>query len=350
MLQSVRFSDNTLFLLDQRALPSKEVWLECTKWEEVRDAIKTLAVRGAPAIGIAAAYAMVLAFSDKSLRNHRGERLEVAASGLVGARPTAVNLAWAVNRMLERAQATRFESYEALLEEANLVFSEDLQMCLSIGAAGLPLIPPNATVMTHCNAGAIATAGYGTALGVIRAAHDAGLNIRVLACETRPLLQGARLTAWELMHDRIPVTLLTDNMAGHAMKTEKVDAVIVGADRIALNGDTANKIGTYALSVLAQHHGIPFYVAAPTSTIDGGTSHGDAILIEQRSAAEVVFAGGQRIAPDGVKVYNPAFDVTPAENITAIVTNAGILYPPYENKISALTKPRANRAKEADRC
>ena len=352
MLSPVRFESGELILLDQRKLPGRVEWVSCSRWQEVREAIRSLVVRGAPAIGVAAAYGMALAA--------RAGALEQALFGLRSARPTAINLSWAVDRAAARARtcasdapqadvgavgipATRARAeslYEALVREADEIAREDLEMCHAIGRAGLALIPQGATVMTHCNAGALATVGYGTALGIIRAAHDAGRGIRVIACETRPVLQGARLTTWELMADGIPVTLITDNMAAHVMVKYDVAAVIVGADRIAADGDVANKIGTYGLSILAKHHGVPFYVAAPVSTVDVDTPSGDAIRIEERDASEVRKIGDTWVAPERVPVYNPAFDVTPHQNISAMVLDAGIIFPPYAGPLRALASTR----------
>ncbi|MGZ5446074.1 MAG: S-methyl-5-thioribose-1-phosphate isomerase [Thermoanaerobaculia bacterium] len=308
---------HVLSLLDQRLLPREETWIDCRTASEVADAIRTMVVRGAPAIGVAAAYGMAMA-----ARN--GEDLEEAARVLKAARPTAVNLAWAVDRML------RLGCHVA---EAEAIHREDVEANMRMGRFGAELLGQRTTVLTHCNAGALATAGYGTALGVIRAAIEGGKHVAVFADETRPYLQGARLTAWELQRDGIDVTLITDNMAGHFFQQGTFDAVIVGADRIAANGDTANKIGTYTVAVLAQAHGVPFYVAAPLSTIDPRCASGQAIPIEERSAEEVVEICGSRVAPEGIHVRHPAFDVTPARLITAIITDRGVLRPPYEEAI-----------------
>jgi methylthioribose-1-phosphate isomerase len=312
-----------LSLLDQRLLPREEIWIECPSAADVAEAIRTMVVRGAPAIGVAAAFGMALAAQ-------RGDDLQKAADELRSARPTAVNLAWAVDRML----ATKGD----LVAEAERMFTEDVEGNMRLGRYGAELLGEQATVLTHCNAGALATAGYGTALGVIRAAVEAGKRISVFADETRPYLQGARLTAWELQRDHIDTTLITDNMSGFFFKQGAFDAVIVGADRIAANGDTANKIGTYTLAVLAHAHDVPFYIAAPVSTIDPHTSNGDAIPIEERSAEEVTDIFGARMAPEGIHVRHPAFDVTPARLITAIITERGILRPPYEEAIRNVFK------------
>ena len=307
-------------LLDQRLLPAEERWLELASADEVADAIRDLAVRGAPAIGVAAAYALAV----EARRGAGPDRLRECAERLVRARPTAVNLAWAVRRMSGRFGLGAAE----LLAEAHAIRDEDEAACRRIGALGAPLLPRGASVLTHCNAGALATAGYGTALGVVRAAVEAGNPVQVLADETRPFLQGARLTAWELQRDGIPVTLITDGMAGWLMASGEIACVLVGADRIAANGDVANKIGTYGLAVLAAHHGLPFYVAAPWSTVDLATPAGSDIPIEERGDDEVVTFAGRRIAPAGVSARYPAFDVTPAHLVTAIVTERGVVRRP----------------------
>jgi methylthioribose-1-phosphate isomerase len=325
-----------LRLLDQRLLPAREVWLSLTKAPEIALAIRDMAVRGAPAIGVAAAYGA--AFSLRSgAPAPAAERFETARRLLAATRPTAVNLFAALERMAGRfarecaERDARIE--EALVFEADAIAAEDIEACRRIGRFGQQLLPPDATVLTHCNAGALATAGYGTALGVVRSAVESGKTIRVLADETRPYLQGARLTAWELANDRIPVELLTDGMAGHYLSRGGIAAVIVGADRIARNGDTANKIGTYALAVLAKENGVPFYVAAPTTTVDLACPDGAAIPIEERASAEAAVVGGARIAPEGVAYRHPAFDVTPARYISAIVTDRGVCRPPYAESL-----------------
>jgi len=315
-------------LLDQRLLPGEERWLALGEVDEVVEAIRTLAVRGAPAIGVAAGYALACA----ARRGATPAALRAAAERLVGARPTAVNLAWAVRRMaafFDRGAA-------ALLAEAHAIRDEDEAACRRIGALGAELLPSAARILTHCNAGALATAGYGTALGVVRSAFEQGKGQMVFAGETRPFLQGARLTAWELQRDGIPVTLLTDGMAGWLMQRGEIGCAVVGADRIAANGDVANKIGTYALAVLARHHGLPFYVAAPWSTVDLATARGEDIPIEERPSDEVVMIGGRRIAPVGVTARYPAFDVTPAALITAIVTERGVVRAPHARGLAAL--------------
>jgi methylthioribose-1-phosphate isomerase len=317
-------------LLDQRALPEEERWLSLSSAQEVVEAIKTLAVRGAPAIGVAAAYALAC----DARRGASGDELRATAQRLVAARPTAVNLAWAVGRMSRLFE----EAPAVVLREAHAIRDEDESACRRIGALGAALIPPQARILTHCNAGALATAGYGTALGVVRAAFEADKGVSVYADETRPFFQGARLTAWELHRDGIPVTVLTDGMAGWLMHRGEIACVVVGADRIAATGDVANKIGTYALAVLAQHHRIPFYVAAPWSTVDLATPDGEAIPIEERESDEVTIISGRRIAPHGVAARYPAFDVTPAALVTAIITERGVAERPYPEALEALAR------------
>jgi methylthioribose-1-phosphate isomerase len=316
----IRLEDGELVLLDQRRLPAERVENRYPEWRPVVGAIQTMVVRGAPAIGVAAAYAIAVA-----ARGGRAEAL-AACDGLAAARPTAVNLGWAVARMrAEIESAPDDELVDRLDAASGALHRLEVERCEAIGRHGAELLPPGARVLTHCNTGALATGGYGTALGVIRAAFERDPQVTVWVDETRPLLQGARLTAWELEQEAIPATLITDSMAAWLMRRGEVDAVITGADRIARNGDAANKIGTYGLSVLARAHGVPFYVAAPTSTIDAALAAGDAIPIEHRDPQEVRGAS----APAGVPVYNPAFDVTPADNITALVTEAGVHRPPY---------------------
>jgi methylthioribose-1-phosphate isomerase len=338
VIRPIQWHDNKLLLIDQTQLPEAEAYVECASWEETARAIREMVVRGAPAIGIAAAYGMVLAAT--ALPEAAGDwrsQMRTIAQALERTRPTAVNLAWALERMLRCANAakTLSEAQRRLHLEAEAIEAEDFEMNLRIGRFGAELVPPNASVLTICNTGALATGGHGTALGIIRSAHEAGKGIRVLVCETRPRLQGARLTAWELLQDGIPFELITDNMAGFLMRTGRVTCVAAGADRIAQNGDTANKIGTYSLAVLAHHHGLPFYIAAPTSTVDLSLPDGAAIPIEFRDPEEVTHLGSTRIAAAGAPALNPAFDITPAELITAIVTEAGILTAPYA---PALTK------------
>jgi methylthioribose-1-phosphate isomerase len=322
--------ERTVKILDQRKLPAEVIYDEYDDYRDIIEAIKTLAIRGAPAIGIAGAFALaVAAGADVNTDVNRLKKVlfDIAAE-IKAARPTAVNLAWGVDRALKAAQEYNGEDREDLrrriFDEATAILREDEQLCLAIGRNGEKLLKDGDTVLTHCHAGALATGGTGTALAVIYAARDAGKNIKVYADETRPLLQGARLTSWELMQEGIDVTLICDNMAGLVMKQGKINAVIVGTDRIAANGDVANKIGTYSVAVLAKEHGIPFYVAAPYSTIDENTPTGDDIPIEERSPDEVTSWGGIRTAPEGVKVYSPAFDITPAELVTAYITDKGI--------------------------
>jgi methylthioribose-1-phosphate isomerase len=327
----------SLKLLDQRLLPAREVWQTLTYPPEVALAIRDLAVRGAPAIGVAAAYGA--AFSMRSgATTPPAERFETARRLLAATRPTAANLFAALGRMSRRFREVEESSAEeiekALIAEADAIAAEDLEACRRIGAYGADLLA-GGLVLTHCNAGGLATAGYGTALGVIRGAVEAGKAVRVLACETRPFLQGARLTAWELARDGIPVEIITDSMGGHFLSGGEVRAVVVGADRIAANGDTANKIGTYSLAVLAKENGVPFYVAAPTTTIDLNCRDGSAIPIEERSSAEVLSFGGQSIAPPGVVARYVAFDVTPARYISAIVTDRGVCRPPFGQSLGA---------------
>lgn len=331
-MRPVYFEDEALKLIDQTLLPTREVIRSYTDYRDVCDAIVTMVVRGAPAIGVTAGYAVALAAREFAGRPDFAERVQQACDELRGTRPTAVNLFWAVDRQeacLKAALNAGQDACAALRAEADAICAEDIAMCRAMGRAGAALLHPGDTVLTHCNAGALATADYGTALGVIRAACEAGKQISVYADETRPLLQGARLTAYELHKDGIPVTLITDNMAGWMMHQGKIDAVIVGADRITRNGDVANKIGTYSVSVLARAHGIPFYVAAPTSTIDFEMMTGDDIVIEERDPSEVGHFAGVQTAPDGVRFENPAFDVTPHQNVSAIITEKGVLYPPY---------------------
>jgi methylthioribose-1-phosphate isomerase len=317
-LVALRWNDDHLLLLDQRVLPGREEWLTLRTWEEVRDAIRDMAVRGAPAIGVAAAYGMALGAQTGSNRAS-------AHQGLWESRPTAVNLFWALERMARVAEWTK----EAILAEARLIEAEDLAMNQAIGEHGASLVPENAQVLTICNTGSLATAGHGTALGIVRTAFAQGKVKHVWSCETRPRQQGLRLTAYELMHDGIPFHSIADSAAASLMRAGDVDFVVAGADRIAANGDSANKIGTYMLAVLAKHHGIPFVIAAPSSTLDPKLPDGSHIPIEERSADELTHADGVGIGPAGVPVYNPAFDVTPGELITAIVTEQGVHRPPY---------------------
>jgi methylthioribose-1-phosphate isomerase len=343
VVPTVAFEDETVVLIDQRRLPGEEVYLRCRDHHEVAVAIRDMAVRGAPAIGVTAALGVALGVRRQPAE---GAALQAAFDAicdeLAATRPTAVNLFWAIERMRGRfardAAAGGSVLRDGLLEEAQAILDEDVASCRRMGDLGAPLFPENARVLTHCNAGALATAGYGTALGVIRSAARLGRIQKVYADETRPYLQGARLTAWELMQDQIPTTLIADNMAGHLMARGEIDAVIVGADRIAANGDVANKIGTYSVAVLAKENGIPFYVAAPTSTFDLATATGDGIPIEERPAEEVTHHAGRRLAPEGVSVRNPAFDVTPHRYVTAIVCERGVARAPYGPSLRAMVE------------
>ncbi len=335
--------DGHLDMLDQRLLPAEETWLEMSTYEEVADGIRNMVIRGAPAIGIAAAYGVALAARKLAGEVGRGEfadKLQVVYEHLSQTRPTAVNLFWALERMErcvdEAGDLTAEALVTRLFEEAEAIFSEDRANNLRMGRLGADLLPEGARVLTHCNTGGLATGGYGTALGIIRAAHAEGKLEKVWVDETRPYLQGARLTTWECIQDGVPCTLVTDSMAGHLMQSGEVDAVIVGTDRVVANGDVANKIGTYSLAVLCKHHGIPFYVAAPVSTIDFETPSGDGIVIEQRSAREVTHVGDHAIAPEGVDVAHPAFDVTPNPLVTAIVTEDGVVEAPYRESLQTL--------------
>ena len=343
-MDTMRWLDGELHLLDQTKLPGAAEYICCNDYNIVAEAIKRLSVRGAPAIGAAAAYGLVLGAMGLEAGNTSEfiAGVERVAGDLAATRPTAVNLTWALNRVLDRVKnslpAEPEELLKIMLNEAHTIFNEDFEGNLAMGKYALELIPQGARILTHCNAGALATAGYGTALGVIRAAREAGKNISVYADETRPLLQGARLTAWEMVQEGIPVTLITDNMAGYLMARGMVDLVVVGADRIAANGDAANKIGTYGVAVLAKEHGIPFYVAAPLSTVDMSLPSGSDIPIEERHPGEVTHFAGQMVAPEGVKVWNPAFDVTPARLIAAIITDRGLVRPSYEKSLSELAE------------
>ena len=333
------YENGVLRLLDQTKLPGTVEFVELRDWQAVARAISAMIVRGAPAIGITGAYGLALAVRASARQPDFIPALDNAAAGLSAARPTAVNLAWAVGKVRDRVAslaatgASAAELVAAAEQVAKAIHDDDIDRCRRIGSFGAPLLPSGKDVMTHCNTGSLATGGYGTALGIIRSAWREGRIRGVLATETRPLLQGARLTAWELLSDGIPHTLITDSMAAHFMKTGNVGAVIVGADRIARNGDTANKIGTYGLAVLARDHGIPFIVAAPLSTFDPRAASGDDIPIEQRDPREVTSFAGVAVAPAGSSAANPAFDVTPSEYITAIVTERGALAAPFEQSI-----------------
>lgn len=340
--RTIEWRDNKVIMLDQTRLPAEEIYNEYADFQGVAAAIKGMIIRGAPAIGVAAAMGVALGARDIIADTHDSfyRQLDNVCDILACTRPTAVNLFWGIERMKRVAEANRdkdIASIRVLLRaEAISIEQEDLQICRAIGRHGAALIREDSTVLTHCNAGGLATAGYGTALGVIRAAHADGKKIKVFADETRPWLQGARLTAWELMKDNIPVTLITDNMAGYFMQKGAIQCVVVGADRIAANGDTANKIGTYSVAVLARENRIPFYVAAPLSTLDLTLKSGDAIPIEERDSAEVTHIRGIPIAPEGVMVRNPAFDVTPARYITGIITERGVVRGDYETGLKAL--------------
>lgn len=341
--KTIDWKNNKVIMIDQTRLPNEEVYLDFETYDQVADAIKTMVIRGAPAIGVAAAMGIALgALNVKT--DDWGQfvaEVEKITEVILSTRPTAVNLFWAGNRMqslLHSGENQNVQDMKArLVKEAQDMLEEDINCCRSIGRVGAELIPDNSVVLTHCNAGALATAGYGTALGVVRGAQEAGKNIKVIATETRPFLQGARLTAWELDKDGIPVSLITDNMVGHIMSKGMVDAVVVGADRIASNGDVANKIGTYSISVLAKTHGIPFYVAAPISTIDFDCPDGKSIPIEERNINEVTHIAGKKIAPD-VNVYNPAFDITPNSNVSSIITEKAVVSEPYIKGLSDLSK------------
>jgi methylthioribose-1-phosphate isomerase len=334
MIPTVEWKEGAVRLLDQSRLPETVEFIDCRDVEAVAVAIRELKVRGAPAIGVTAAMGVALGAQSIASTDYDvfAKALSTICERLAATRPTAVNLFWAIERMKQKLDALRAEPVAsikaALMKESQAILEEDIALCKAMGQHGANLIQTGQTVLTHCNAGALATAGYGTALGVIRAAWEQGKKIQVIADETRPVLQGARLTAWELMQDKIPVTLITDNMAGSLMRQGKIHLCVVGADRIAANGDVANKIGTYSVAVLAKAHGIPFYVAAPYSTIDLRTKTGADIPIEQRNPLEVTtIHGSHPVAPTGVAVYNPAFDVTPAELISGIITERGVFKP-----------------------
>ncbi len=335
MIRPVRWESGRLVLLDQTVLPNSEVDREYTRWQDVAEAIRSLVVRGAPAIGVTAAFGVVLAAGQSTATTFDDflADVEVAIKGLAATRPTAVNLFWALDRMRRTtldASGQPLDGVRArLATEAEAILNEDIAANRAIGDHGASLVPARARVLTHCNAGALATAGYGTALGVIRSAHAQGRIALVWVDETRPVMQGSRLTAWECVRDGIPHRLIADVVAGSVMARGEVDLVITGADRIAANGDTANKIGTYSLAVLAHHHRVPFYVAAPFSTIDPTLPSGDRIPIEERDAAEVRRVGAEQTAPDASPVFNPAFDVTPASLIAAVITERGVFRPPY---------------------
>ncbi|HEY6045242.1 MAG TPA: S-methyl-5-thioribose-1-phosphate isomerase [Pyrinomonadaceae bacterium] len=351
MIKTVEWTKDGVSMLDQRLLPTEEKYLMLRSYDEVAEAIQKMVVRGAPAIGVSAAMGLALGATQSvgtSLADLEFD-FKYMCEVMGATRPTAVNLFWAIERMravIKKARAEKIvdveEVKQRLVDEAIAIYNEDIASNRALGRFGAELIPDNSTVLTHCNAGALATAGdYGTALGVIRGAIDAGKHVAVIADETRPFLQGSRLTAWELAKDNIPVTVITDNMAGHVMKQGRVDCVVVGADRIAANGDTANKIGTYMVAVLAKQHDIPFYVAAPISTIDLAIASGEQIPIEERDAKEVTHVRNHQLAPDGVDVNNFAFDVTPHELIAAIITDRGVARAPYTETLKNLVTARS---------
>jgi len=340
MIPTLAWTPDGVRFIDQTKLPLEESYVLATNYEQVAEVIVTMVVRGAPAIGVSAAYGIALGAQQTTAATAAefAPEFERICARLAGTRPTAVNLFWAIDRTKKLfatfAAATPIaEVKERILSEAHSMYDEDIAACKAMGAFGAALLPEEGGVLTHCNAGALATCGYGTALGVIRAAVEQGKNIHVYADETRPFLQGARLTAWELIADSIPTTVICDNMAASLMRAGKIQAVVVGADRIAANGDFANKIGTYNVAILAKEHGIPFYCAAPWSTIDLATETGDAIPIEERSAQEVTHHGGKQLTPHGVGICNPAFDVTPAKYVTAIFTERGVLRAPYAESL-----------------
>jgi len=344
VLPTIEWNGDAVVMIDQRKLPGTEVYVSCKTAQEVAKAIKTMVIRGAPAIGVAAAMGIALGMRRSKATGTKqfATEFQKICDLMAATRPTAVNLFWAIERMkkifADAAQGgcSVDEIKQRLEDEARRIHDADVESCRAMGAFGAALVPDTARILTHCNAGALATAGYGTALGVIRAAVEQGKNIAVLADETRPFLQGARLTAWELLKDGIDTTVITDNMAGSMMRLGHVDLVVVGADRIAANGDVANKIGTYGVAVLAREHGIPFYVAAPLSSIDLDTPDGSHIPIEERNPREVTHVGPNRLTPEGARIRNPAFDVTPAKFVTAIITERGVVRAPFQESLAAL--------------
>jgi len=355
MLPTIEWKDDAVVMIDQRKLPASEVYVTCKTAKEVAKAIKTMVIRGAPAIGVAAAMGLALGMkrSNASGTKQFATEFQKFCDEMAATRPTAVNLFWAIERMKRvfarhvQAGASVDELKRLLEEESRHIHDEDVASCRAMGAYGAGLVPADARILTHCNAGALATAGYGTALGVIRAAAEGGKKVAVFADETRPFLQGARLTAWELVKDGIDTTVITDNMTASMMRQANIDLVVVGADRIAANGDVANKIGTYGVAVLAKEHGIPFYVAAPLSTIDLNTADGSGIPIEERNDREVTHVGSYRVTPVGARIRNPAFDVTPAKYVTAIVTEQGIARAPYDASLAALVRGATASPREA---
>ena len=347
MIQTLEWTDSGVRFIDQTKLPTEETYVTCKTYTQVADVIRNMVVRGAPAIGVAAAMGIALGVKNSKAENGGDLKHDFdQICDVIGkTRPTAVNLFWAIKRMRDKFEMLRVRPLpqikQALVEEAQRMHAEDIAANQAMGRHGATLMPASGGVLTHCNAGALATCGYGTALGVIRSAVEQGKTIHVYADETRPFLQGSRLTAWELMKDGIPTTVISDNMAGAMMNQGKINAIVVGADRIAANGDVANKIGTYSVAVLAKEHGIPFYVAAPLSTVDFETPDGSGIPIEQRDGKEVTHIAGRQMVPDGVEVENPAFDVTPAKYVTAIVTEKGIARAPYEESLRRLAPERS---------
>jgi methylthioribose-1-phosphate isomerase len=346
MLPTIDWKDDAIVMIDQRKLPASEVYVTCKTAQDVAKAIKTMVIRGAPAIGVAAAMGIALGMrrSNSTGTKQFTTEFQKICDLMAATRPTAVNLFWAIERMktvfadAAHGGCSVAEIKQRLDAQARAIHDDDVRSCRDMGVHGAALVPQDARILTHCNAGALATAGYGTALGVIRAAAEQGKRVAVLADETRPFLQGARLTAWELVRDGIDTTVITDNMAASMMRLGDVDLVVVGADRIAANGDVANKIGTYGVAVLAREHDIPFYVAAPLSTIDLHTPDGSRIPIEERNEREVTHVGSSRLTPEGAHVRNPAFDVTPAKYVTAIVTERGIARPPYADSLAQLVR------------
>jgi len=342
MIQTLEWTPRGVVFIDQTKLPTEEVYVTCTSHQQVADVIRNMVVRGAPAIGVAAAMGIALGVKNSKAENAADlqQDFDQICETIRQTRPTAVNLFWAIRRMTEKFESLRSRSIseiqQALIEESQRIHAEDIAANQAMGRHGATLMPSSGGVLTHCNAGALATAGYGTALGVIRAAVEQGKKIHVYADETRPFLQGSRLTAWELMKDGIPTTVISDNMAGVMMQQGKIGAIVVGADRIAANGDVANKVGTYTVAILAKEHGIPFYVAAPISTVDLATPDGSKIPIEQRNPREVTHIAGKQMVPDGVEIENPAFDVTPAKYVAAIITERGIARAPYGKSLSQL--------------
>src|SRR5580698_9555046 len=339
MVETIQWVDGAVVMIDQRRLPLEETYATCRTYQEVAAAIRDMIIRGAPAIGVAAAMGVAVGVAHAEAED-LDQQVETICSTLAATRPTAVNLFWAIDRMKRLYASLRGQTMEEIrrriIEEALLIREEDIAICRAIGRHGAELVPDHKTVLTHCNAGALATAGYGTALGVIRAAIESGKSIDVYADETRPFLQGARLTVWELQQDGIPATLITDNMAGHFLHSGRIGCVVVGADRIAANGDVANKVGTYSVAVLAKENNVPFFVAAPISTLDLTLASGDEIPIEQRAAAEVTHVFGHQVAPTATAVQNPAFDVTPARYVSAIITENGVARAPFEESLQRL--------------